>query len=227
MQHGITEVVGLSPRFRRCLCAWLAIWFAIVSVLGNPVLAQTGGSDFEAPVIEHEEVPTGTWGDTESFVATVVDNDVLKRVSLFYRYAGETEFREVEMTPLASSSYFTASVDTQLSTEPQSAIEYYIRAEDLSGNLVVKGFTFEPLVRTLVNPNPVASEAVSAQNSGSIEPEPRKGINWLYVGLGVLLLGGIAAGAGGGGGSDDDGGPGESPAGCGSDCQVTLTIGTP
>ncbi len=221
------EIIRLSRRVSSCLKPVLTtlfcIWFALTSTLTSIVHAQSAGSDFEAPIIEHEEISSGVLGDVESFVATVVDNEELDSVSLFYRYAGDADFIEISMQPLAESSYYTATVDTSLRDGSDTAIEYYIRAEDASGNLVLKGFAFEPLVRSLIDDSPATSPTVvTEQPAPPTEPAPRKKVNWLYVGLGILLVGGIAAGAGGGGGGSDPVDPTCSP-----NCSVTLTLATP
>lgn len=217
---------GLRKLLRRGFTGMFTLWFALATVMGNFVYAQSANADFKAPIIEHETLGNGVWGNSEPFEATVVDDQELKSVSLFYRYAGELAFTELVMQPLVSSSSYTASVDTSLSEEPVSAIEYYIRAEDMAGNLVLKGFAFEPLVRELASPDLASTDtqniaAPESINSGELQT--KKGINWLYVALGALVLGGIAAGAGGGG-SDSGGDPNVD---CGTNCQVTLSIDTP
>lgn len=219
--------IAKTPSWRRTVkqtaTVLFSLWFACINTVVTVANAQVANSDFEAPIIEHEEINTGVLGDIESFVATVVDNEELKSVSLFYRYTGQSDFTEISMKPLAASSYYTATVDTSKSDGDETAIEYYIRAEDTSGNLVLKGFAFEPLVRSLASPSPfsASTETTTTQPTNSA---PKKKINWLYVALGVLVLGGIA-GAAGGGSDDDDDGPvaGE----CNPNCQVTLTISPP
>ena len=225
--HNHNHCATASP-CRRVFTTVFSIWFACVSMFGGIANAQSDGSDFEAPIIEHEPLGSGVSGNIEPFEATVVDNEELRSVSLFYRFAGQTAFEEIEMKPLASSSSYIASIDTSLAEETATAIEYYIRAEDAAGNLVLKGFAFEPLVRRL---NPagqaavVTAEPVQTQTGRTVTEEPRRRVNWLYVALGALIVGGIAAGAGGG--SDDDGGNPGPGGNCQPDCQVTLTIATP
>lgn len=198
-----------------------AFWFAIVSVtaavLPSAALAQQlGFPDFESPIIEHEERRGGPVGGVEVFGATVVDNDELARVSLRYRFTGETEYAELVMREIASSSFYTGRVDTTNVPASNVAIEYYIQAEDISGNLVLKGFAFQPLTRAFQIPQTVATPAVVK----SVVPAPAasQGINWLYFGLGVLVIGGIAAASRGGQSNSDD---------CVGGCDVVLTFPTP
>lgn len=196
-----------------------SIWFAFSNLFGQLVLAQSSGTDFESPIIEHEESLGGLIGGLETFNATVVDNDELESVKLFYRFSGQSVFNEVEMIPVAASSNYSTQVDTSaVESDGPEAIEYYIRAEDVSGNLVLKGFAFEPLERTFEMPvvEPVAPVATAE------EIKPKRGINWLYVGLGVLAVGALAGAAASGGGDDGNGGGG------GTDTStVSVTIGRP
>lgn len=215
-------------RTKKVLISFLSVCFTVTVVLGNGAYAQSEERDFEAPIIEHEEIVGGVPGDIESFVATVVDNEELKSVRLFYRYAGESEFAVLDMRPVASSAYYSATVDTSDANPDTSSIEYYIRAEDVSGNLVLKGFVFEPLIRSFTMPiavAPATAELTTSPVSSTTDVTPGKKINWLYVALGVLVVGGIAAGASGG---SDDGGGGSTGTGvCEPSCLVNLTIGAP
>lgn len=213
----------MSVTIKKAFTSIFCVWFACVSTLGTIASAQTSPSDFEAPIIEHEENVSGDLGDVEVFAATVVDNEQLDSVSLLYRYSGDTDYIEIIMQPLVQSSYYSAKIDTSARTGQDTAIEYYIRAEDKAGNVVLKGLSFDPLVRTLVNPTVnVPNVTTSVESTSPVEVSPRRNINWLYVGLGVLLVGGLAAAAGGGGGDDDGGDP---P--CDLNCNVTLTLARP
>jgi len=212
----------------RVFTVWFAGWFAILSATSHPVIAQSATADFESPVIDHQLIESSTWGDAQVFEASVVDNNRVARVRLFYRFAGELEYTEVEMQQLASSSSYTATVETGDIDPPKKAIEYFIRAEDDSENLVLQGFAFEPLVRTLVVDTSLddapTTPTFSLETTETATPEPeKKGVNWLYVALGVLVVGGIAAGAGGG--DDDD--VVLSDGECEPSCTVTLNIPTP
>ncbi len=199
-----------------------ALWFAIVSttiaVLPSAAFAQQAGfADFEAPIIEHEERVGGPVGGVEVFGATVGDNDELARVSLFYRFSGESQYAELTMKEIASSSFYTARVDSTNIASDTPAIEYYLQAEDISGNLVLKGFTFQPLTRVFQIPNVPAETPVD--NTPVQVPKVSSGVNWLYVGLGVLAIAVIAsAGSGGGSSSNDD---------CDGGCDVVLTFPRP
>lgn len=199
---------------KRLTTSVLALCIVINQLLAGIANAQFDGPDFESPVIEHEQTAGGRPGAVEIFDASVVDNDELVSVRLFYRFEGETEYVRVSMRQVATSSNYTARVNTASMREDAAGIEYYIRAEDAAGNLVLKGFAFQPLVRTF-EVEPIPATVVAE------EEEPAGKVNWLYVALGVLVVGGIAAAAGGGGGSKPQ------PAACDPDCNVTVTINAP
>lgn len=223
MQHqigGCQETLVL----KRVFLVVLSIWFAWVSNVGKPVYAQSFSTDSESPEIEHEPIDDPVnWGEVQVFKATVVDNDEIKQVRLFYRFSGDQAFTEVRMQRRAASSSFTARVDTSQYGKRKDAIEYYITAEDVSDNRVQRGYAFGPLMRTFVSTVPAAPIAsttpVTDPPSASDSRVEHKGFNWLYVALGVVALGGIAALI------DDD--PEDRADDCEPTCTVTLSIETP
>lgn len=226
----------LVTRCNNRFALWLALWFTITSVFSAiiPTVAiaqQSSSVDFESPIIEHEAQDGGPIGSVEVFGATVVDNDKIDRVVVFYRFSGETEFAELPMREVAQSSFYSAKVDTANVRLDTEAIEYYIQAEDASGNIVLKGFAFQPLTRVFEAASPVEPEPEFEPevNVASTEPEfvdpsvSSSSINWWYVGLGVLLVGGIAAAA-----NSDSGGPSTNTGeDCNGGCTVNLTFDRP
>ncbi len=232
---------SLVKRISRFLAVPVSIWFAVWCVIAAIVPAQafaqssaqhllkvqnngfdeTTLPDFESPIIEHIEREGGPLGSLEIFGATVVDNDDIESVTLYYRFSGEKEFAQRSMREIATSSFYSVNVPTSNVPLGTDSIEYYLQAEDLSGNLVLKGFAFQPLVRffepvkTIVDTTPVIEPIA--------EPVESKGVNWLYVGLGVLAVGAIAAAASGGGGGGSSG----SSDDCVGGCDVTVTFPRP
>ena len=90
-----------------------------------------------------------------------------------------------------------------------SALEFYVLAEEVSGDTLFKGSAFAPIVRELRPAAPPAPVA-AAPAAGSVPdvPEPGSGgRKYLYYALGALAVGAaiVAASSGGDGGSDDDG----------------------
>ena len=214
------------------VCKTMLMWFLMTSVfataLPTALWAQdSDATDFEAPIIEHSILQAGIIGGVEVFGATVVDNEEIEKVSLFYRFSGETEFAELNMREIASSSFYSVKVDTANVPADTSAIEYYIQAEDTSGNIVLKGFAFQPLIRSFE----IAEPALIATPRPEPDPAPvavaqSRKINWLYVALSVLVVGGVAASLGG-----DSGGSGSDPMNpqddCVGGCTVTVTFEDP
>ncbi len=206
-----------TPR-QRLVASLTAIFIGTTSVAMPFAHAQDEGGaasgqvDYEPPLLEHEVVPRGTAGESQVFLATATDDQGLDEVTLFHRFRGDERYASLPMRALEESDNYTGTVNT-LASEARN-IEYYIEATDVSGNRVVQGFVFEPLVRVM-EPAPMAI----GESEEPAEEAP-EGMSLtrkiVYVTLGVLAVGGIAAaldssdsdsGSGGGGnnGSGDDG----------------------
>jgi len=186
---------------RRAISLLAAIALAITSLTLPIAHSQSDSQDYEPPLIEHEVIDSADAAFAQEFTANVVDDKALAEVLLFYRFVGDEAFVSIPMTQVASSSVYTATVETDIN-DPKS-IEYYIQARDEAGNRVVKGFAFNPLLRSIPDGNG------AAPSSAANEPQASTGRRWLYIGLGVLAVGAIAAAAGSGGGRDSGTGGGE------------------
>ena len=187
----------------------------------------TENVDVEPPLIEHDVIAQSEAYIRQTFVATVVDDEELERVQLFYRFAGETSYSRYTMTRLSFSSTYVA----QIPTDPDSttAIEYYLQARDTSGNRTVRGYTFSPLLREIVAPEPVgpapgALEA-GADTAPVVDADASSGIpKFVYIIGGVLLIGLIAGAAGGSGGGGGGGGTGDVGECTTAGCRLTVTV---
>jgi len=214
---------------RRGFLSLIACSVFLTSIGPRSLLAQDSETDFEAPIIEHEEVTSGKLGEVQTFSASVVDNQELVSVLLFHRFDDTEDFQQIQMEPLAESSFFAARVLT--ADVDATRIEYYFKAEDAAGNISLKGFTFDPLVRTLdappgqTNDQTAEVEQVPATTETT---EPTRGKSkWLYYVLGALAVGGIAAFAVTSG-SDDGGSSGSGSNECGVDgCRIMLQVPVP
>ncbi len=179
--------------------------FSLTSMLAPGLRAQSlalPANDIIPPSMSHEVIDTEVAaGESQTLTATVTDNIAVESVSLFYRSIGQTEFKQLNMVKLESSDTYAVEIDASLLTEP--GIEYYLRAEDTAGNSLLRGFTFEPLVLS-VGPATLSGSSSDAGESGKTGLSSKK---YLWIGLGVLAVGALAAGGGGGGGggSDSDG----------------------
>ena len=188
----------------------------------TPAFAQSGSLiDVDPPLIEHEIVDTVESNIRQTFVATVVDDDELDSVRLFYRFEGEPTYSTKLMSRVSFSSSYIAQINTDPSVE--TSIEYYIQAKDNSGNRTVRGYAFNPLVRSIV-----LSEDTLAANAGESEiqkvtaEESSKPGKALYIVLGVLAVGLLAGLAGGG----DGGSSGCEDRGCQIDINIDVPVVT-
>jgi len=153
--------------------------------------------EIKSPQINAKIAP----GESVNIDATVTDNVGVKNVTLFYRNAGATDFKRVEM----SRKQVTDNYSVTLPEVIEPGVEYYIQATDLAGNTVLHGHTFSPLTISVSpgnTPQVETEEAVAfmPQEGGNAAASPAKGINkWMWIGLGVLAVGAAASGGGGGG----------------------------
>ena len=151
--------------------------------------------EIQAPPITKKIPP----GEPTTIHATVTDNVGVKNVTIFYRNIGATDFNRKEMMREIGTEDYSVTLSEMM--EP--GIEYYIQATDQAGNTILHGHTFSPLTLT------VSSDALpqEGQDAMAVAPqdektEEKKGISkWVWIGLGVLAVGAIAASGGGGGGT--------------------------
>jgi len=121
--------------------------------------------DIDPPAIDHESLETGVPGQAQRFKALVVDDRGLKHVKLFHRDRSGVQYSSVDMEQVDSSSEYSVVIETSLGQ---------------TGNRVLKGFPFFPLVRQL-EPAP----GTTTQVTEAAAPESRI----IYVLLGVAAVG--------------------------------------
>ncbi len=164
--------------------------------------------DIEPPVISFDVGKSEISEGVKTFSVEVIDNKGVANVTLYYKNANDIGYIPKPMLKTGTNTY-----STELSVDPviSKKIEFYIRAEDVSGNSVFEGQKFSPYAYEVV-PKDVSTASVTAA------PEPEKEgmstITMILIGVGVLAL----AGGGGGGG----GGGGDTPTGT-----VTITTSIP
>ena len=154
--------------------------------------------DVVAPEIKHTpsttNVPVGEFVDIH---ATVTDNVGVKEVIVFYRDKISTnEFKRSKMTRELGTDYYSVS----LPSVKAPGLEYYIQATDVAGNTILHGHTFSPLSVSTSSDAPAeeTEKKIVAIPDGTV-PAPSQGVNkWVWVGLGIVLVGALA-------GSDDGG----------------------
>ncbi len=208
----------------RLFSACFAAWFALVQALWGvaPAFAQSGSSiDLDPPLIEHEIVSEVESNIRQTFVATVVDDDELDSVRLFYRFSGELTYSTIMMSRVSFSSSYIAQINTDPAIE--TTIEYYIQAKDKSGNRTVRGYAFNPLERNIVLSEDYLAANTTEAVAAPVTEEPQTSRKTLYVVLGVLAVGLIAGLAGGSGGS---GGSNCETQGCQIDIDIAVPVVT-
>jgi hypothetical protein len=191
----------------------LITFVVLVSLVFQPLFTLSAqelklpAPDVSAPNIEHDTITEKIKvGQPLAISVTATDNTGIKSVILYYRVVGDAKFKYLTMVKGEGSDKYSAEIPEDDVRIP--GIEYYIEAADLAGNKVLRGYSFSPL-KVVVVPEGYKKEAVVA----TPPPEPKPGEkkkekgffarNWMWIGLGVLAVGGIAAAVGGGGGGGD------------------------
>jgi len=220
-----TLVLGLPRRasvslVNKLFSSGFACWFAFSQALlgASAAYAQSGQIDVEPPLIEHTIVNTVEADTRQSFFATVVDDDELDSVSLFYRFQNDPSYSAVVMNRVSYSSTYIAHIPTDPTSDRN--IEYYIQARDKAGNRTVRGYAFNPLVREIRLADTTPATKVSS--TGDKAASTGTGRTVLYVVLGVLALGLLAGSLG------DDGGTDPPVSGCPNGvCTISVIVGAP
>jgi len=177
------------------------IFLPLANVNAAENLALPSG-DLVAPEIKSPQINKQlAAGESVTIHASVTDNVGVKNVTLFYRHVGAADFKRVEMSRKLPTDNYSATLPEI--TEP--GIEYYIQATDLAGNTILHGHTFSPLTIAVASdgiaPQAEIDEVVSLVPVSEDGAPAKKGISkWVWIGLGVLLVGAAAGGGGGGGG---------------------------
>ncbi len=169
------------------LISWI-FFLQILSPIAYSESLNLQSQDIEAPVIKFKIGKTEISDGIKKFTANVTDNKGVARVTLHYKNAGSIAFVSKPMEKSGSETYSTeVEVDSIISKK----FEFYISAEDISGNRVFEGQKFSPFAYTVV------------QKSTPPEPvdEGMSTMTMVLIGLGVLALAG-----GGGSGSSSGGG---------------------
>lgn len=207
------------------LSTCFAVWFAVTQAMFGiaPAFAQQAGSaiDLDPPLIEHDIISEVESNTRQTFVATVVDDDELESVRLFYRFSGEPTYSSTLMNRVSYSSSYIAQINTDPSIA--TAIEYYIQARDISGNRTVRGYAFNPLIRSITIEDAELAGNTSKASVKDASAAPAKPKKALYVVIGVLavgLLAGLASGGGSNGGNSCD------DSGCKLDINIDMPVVT-
>jgi len=183
-------------------------------------------SDLVAPEVQDEEV-TAPVDPNKNFTINVTAKDdvAVKAVTLYYRASGSNDYSRKAFIFVKGDKYQAELTPKELTS---TKIEYYIKVEDTSGNTLLYGQSFSPLILSTTKEDKSAPLASAASASGA-NPGASKGINllsnnagsntatptnnnsiwknkWLWIGVGVAAA---AVAASSGGGSDSS--PSASP----------------
>ena len=178
----------------------------LAAVWAQDVTLEDG--DITAPLIQHDppEMAAST-GQPLEIMAVITDETAVKEVNLFYRAQGNTEYFSVNMA-LQGDDIYQAVIPQDDVVEP--GLEYYIQASDTAGNVVLRGFSFEPLIITVtpfipeledefIAEAPIEEEPLFKTEGPKTKPWYKKWWVWTIAG-GVVIVA-AAAGSGGGGGA--------------------------
>ena len=165
------------------------------------------GDDITAPLVRHDPPEqAASAGQPLEILAVITDETGVKEVNLFYRAQGNVEYFGVNMA-LQGDDIYQAVIPQDDVVEP--GLEYYIQAADKAGNVVLRGFSFEPLIITVTPFIPELEDEMIAKApkdeplfktefSGE-KPWYKKWWVWTIAG-GVVIVAAAAGGGGGGGG---------------------------
>lgn len=171
--------------------------------LSSPASAQT--EDSEPPVIGLDGAVESIREDLQKFTVTVTDNDDVDTVVFHYRLKSSTDneasndYLSSGMLQVGQSDEYTFTVPASDIASSVDSIEYYIEAQDVSGNRTLQGFFFDPLVRALVEKPVVAS---TEKPSGSLLDSLSTTEKVLYGALGVVVVGALISASSNGGGDE-------------------------
>ena len=206
----------------------IAIYTFIIIPVAPAVWAQDlklpPDSDRTPPVIQHQpQDRSAPSGNPLLIEATVTDNAAVSEVTLYYRVMGNVEYFNFSMKQTKGDLY-SATIPAEDVIEP--GMEYYIQAADKAGNVVLRGFSFSPLVVTVapvlfpVQPVEKKEEKVKEAPVVEVPPAERPLLKteekpkgwaeknwWILAILGGVVVAAAAGGGGGGGGGNGGGAP--------------------
>jgi len=154
--------------------------------------------------LEFEPIGSGHKGDSQVFAVSVVDNDQVETVNLYFRFSEQDPYRSKKMELLGSSGIYSVKLEAKDLPIDATFIQYYLEATDTAGNRALQGFAFDPIERTLVDATQLTeATAESPAEAGGLS----FGQKLLYGVAAVLVVGAIASASGGGGVSSAPGVP--------------------
>lgn len=171
-----------------------------------PALAQP--SDTEPPVLELSPMDKGLIGEDQVFEITASDNEQLQSVFLVYRIGDSADYQRLVMERTGQSDVFSATVPGSEIGQQTRVVQYYIEATDVVGNRRLEGFSFNPLVRNLVDQSEFDQAMAQAESrDGTFLSNLSTRQKILYGALTVLTVGALIAASDDGGAAVSQGTP--------------------
>ena len=219
---GIALIRARSGRSGASLSLLFAAFFTFILLPLSPLWAQElkfpEDIDLMAPTIQHEPPAQASPAEEKLLIeATITDNVAVEETTLFYRPLGYPEYSSINMELIANHLY-SAAIPREEVQEP--GIEYYIQASDEAGNMVMRGFSFSPLIVTVTPALPGVEEKKDQAIAGIEEPQESFRLAteepavkpwykkwWVWTLVAVVIGGAAAASGGGGGGGEGAGAP--------------------
>lgn len=182
----------LKKILRKSLIILLCQTLGYAPLLSADQLSLPSG-DLIAPEISQDKyVNTVAQGEDHQITVTVTDNVAVKQVTLYYRTIGTEEYQRMAMANISNTDEYQAAITSDQIKAP--GVEYYVQAMDNAGNTLLHGYSFSPLsVKTVP-----ADTAVAASSNDTTISTEKSSNKWLWIGLGVLAVGLVAASGGGG-----------------------------
>lgn len=210
----------VSEMFIKMKCSLVSLCLAVACIHSSPLLAQGNDVDIEVPKITQIQKRVEQSGQSQTIIATVIDNRELQYVTLLYRFGPAADYSAEPMKPTTGNRY-----EATLLTDEKSAklLEYYVETADTSGNSTFRGYAFSPMTLQLTPFFTETYDGVTASDA-SADPgetqapdsEPiqktRSENRILYTVLGVVaaavVVGAVSnSGDGGTNGGDAEGEP--------------------
>lgn len=185
----------ISIRFKKRILIMSILLAVSSSAVADETVLLRGVPDLEGPVVQHSpSTDPVESGSPVTISATVTDNVGVKYVLVNYRSAGSKEYRQAAMQQLGNNLY---SATIPALHVQNSAIEYYIEAVDLSGNTVLRGLDFQPMIISVSphSPATVVTESVTKvpENSPVVATSSKQKSNdWIWWTVGAVVAGSAA-----------------------------------
>lgn len=189
-----------------------SVSFQLVQLVAD---SSNGDIDLDPPQVDHIPVSSGVAGSAQSLSVKAFDSQGIASVTLLYRTSSEGEYKRVLMQQVIGTDNFTVEIESSI---VHRLIEYYFLVIDIGGNKVLNGFPYEPFSRVLTEPRiavedtqvetelaengeapkvqrPASSDGLA---TGTTKQSAQSKTALLWVVLGVVAIGALAASSGGG-----------------------------